>query len=75
MSALGYRECVAVLRGEMSQAEAIIRMKRATRKFVRKQANWFKNDDAQIRWFEAGDAELFVRTEKLIRNWLEKTVF
>jgi tRNA dimethylallyltransferase len=75
MSALGYRECVAVLRGEMSQAEAIIRMKRATRKFVRKQANWFKNDDAQIRWFEAGDAELFVQTEKLIRNWLEKTVF
>jgi tRNA dimethylallyltransferase len=29
-------------------------MRRLTRVFVRRQANWFKNDDPQIHWFEAG---------------------
>ncbi len=75
MSALGYRECVAVLNGEMSQDEAITQMKRITRVFVRRQANWFKDDDAGITWFEAGDAELFIQIEKKVRNWLGKTGF
>lgn len=69
MSALGYRECVAVLNGEMSQDEAITQMKRITRVFVRRQANWFKEADRRIHWFEAGDAALFIQVEKAIRNW------
>jgi tRNA dimethylallyltransferase len=56
MSAIGYREAGAVLRGEMSQEEAITQMRRLTRMFVRRQANWFKPDDPQIKWFEAGQA-------------------
>lgn len=56
MSAIGYREAGAVLRGEMSQDEAITQMRRLTRMFVRRQANWFKPDDPQIKWFEAGQA-------------------
>ena len=52
MSAIGYREAVAVLQGKMTQAEAIIEMKRITRVFVRRQANWFKPDDPRIHWFE-----------------------
>lgn len=69
MSALGYRECVAVLNGEMSQDEAIVQMKRITRVFVRRQANWFKEADRRIRWFEASDAVLFIQIEEEIRNW------
>ena len=72
MSALGYRECVAVLRGEISQDEAIMLMKRVTRVFVRRQANWFKNDDERIKWFNAGDAELFIQIEEEIREWVLK---
>ena len=72
MSALGYRECVAVLNGEMSQDEAILQMKRITRVFVRRQANWFKDADPNILWFEAGDADLFVQVEGAIRNWITK---
>lgn len=52
LSAIGYREAVAVVRGEMSLAEAQTQMKRITRVFVRRQANWFKTTDEQIRWFE-----------------------
>ncbi len=55
MSAIGYRECVAVLQGEMSLEEAKTQMKRLTRIFVRRQGNWFKHDDAEIKWFEMGD--------------------
>ncbi len=52
MSAIGYREAVAVVRGELSQADAKIAMRRITRVFVRRQTNWFKEDDPQIKWFE-----------------------
>ena len=54
LSAIGYRECVEVLEGRMSLEQAKIRMRRLTRVFVRRQANWFKGDDPQIRWFEMG---------------------
>jgi tRNA dimethylallyltransferase len=54
MSAIGYREMSAYIRGEMTLDEAIIQMKRLTHQFVRRQANWFKLNDPQIRWFQAG---------------------
>jgi tRNA dimethylallyltransferase len=53
MSAIGYRECAAVLRGEMSTEDAKIQMRRLTRNFVRRQANWFKREDVNIQWFDA----------------------
>lgn len=54
MSAIGYREAAAVVRGEMSVDEAKKQIKRLTRIFVRRQANWFKETDPNLRWFEAG---------------------
>jgi tRNA dimethylallyltransferase len=53
MSAIGYREAVAVVQGRMTLDEAKTQMKRITRVFVRRQSNWFKEDDEQIKWFEA----------------------
>lgn len=54
LSAIGYREMVAVLRNEMTLAEAVDQMKRLTRRFIRHQANWFKETDPFIHWFDAG---------------------
>jgi len=71
MSAIGYRECAAVLRGEMSLEEAKVRMRRLTRVFVRRQANWFKSEDAEIKWFEVGEGKM-VEMEKEIRVFLEE---
>jgi len=51
MSAIGYREISQYIQGEMSLDEAVMLMKRRTRQFVRRQANWFKESDARIRWF------------------------
>ena len=68
MSAIGYRECVAVLQGSMTLEEAKVQIRKMTRIFVRRQSNWFKEDDPQIRWFEMDDdtsvdAESYLRKE------------
>jgi tRNA dimethylallyltransferase len=42
MSAIGYRECVRVIQGEWTAEQAKAEIRRATRVFVRRQANWFK---------------------------------
>jgi len=52
-SAIGYREIIAYLHGEISQEEAVMLMKRQSRVFVRRQANWFKEIDPLIHWFDA----------------------
>jgi tRNA dimethylallyltransferase len=70
MSAIGYRECVRVLKGQLSVEQAKVEMRRATRIFVRRQANWFKEDDPDIHWFEAGDKNTIYLIESLIRRHL-----
>lgn len=42
MSALGYREMIAVVRGLATLDEAITRIKRETRRFIRAQDTWFR---------------------------------
>ena len=51
MSAIGYRECIRVINGELNEEQAKAEIRRATRIFVRRQANWFKEFDPNIRWF------------------------
>ncbi len=55
-SAIGYREMIRVVKGEIDLAEAALLMKRFTRQFVRRQANWFKPTDSNIRWFDLNQA-------------------
>jgi tRNA dimethylallyltransferase len=52
LSAIGYREITAYLHGEYDLEEAVRRIKKATRVFVRRQANWFKASDPDIHWFD-----------------------
>ena len=70
MTAIGYRECVAVIQGEMSLEQAKVQMRRLTRTFVRRQANWFKARDAEIHWFEAREGVLD-EIQREIRAFLE----
>jgi len=66
MSAIGYRECVEALEGRIRLEEAKQAIRRATRVFVRRQANWFKESDPKIRWFAVkdgvvGEIESYIR--------------
>ncbi|MBN1148890.1 MAG: tRNA (adenosine(37)-N6)-dimethylallyltransferase MiaA [Anaerolineales bacterium] len=69
LSAIGYREMVAYLSGAISLHEAVQLIQRATRTFVRRQANWFKADDPGIRWFRVEPDTVDV-LEVVIRAWL-----
>jgi tRNA dimethylallyltransferase len=69
MSAIGYRECVAVIEGKFKVEEAKQLIGRATRVFVRRQANWFKESDPTISWFRVEDG-VIDRIEAYIRHSL-----
>ena len=69
LSAIGYGEIVAYIQGKITLDEAIVLMKRRTRTFVRRQANWFKENDPDIHWFQM-TRDTLGEIEKLIENWL-----
>jgi tRNA dimethylallyltransferase len=55
MSAIGYRECIRVANDEWTVEQAKVEMRRVTRTFIRRQANWFKESDPKIKWFKVED--------------------
>lgn len=58
LSAIGYRQIIYSLDDVITLEEAVRQMKSKTRKFVRRQANWFSPDDPEIRWFRVSDDTL-----------------
>ncbi|MDQ7024760.1 MAG: tRNA (adenosine(37)-N6)-dimethylallyltransferase MiaA [Anaerolineae bacterium] len=50
MTALGYREIVSYIQGEISLDEAIILTKNSTHDFIRRQEIWFRGHDNGILW-------------------------
>lgn len=43
---LGYRQAVAHLQGRLTEAEALLSMQRATRRYARRQLTWFRREPA-----------------------------
>ena len=64
MSAIGYRECIRVVNGKLNEEQAKIEIRRATRVFVRRQANWFKESDPNIIWFRVQEGVV----DKIVKN-------
>lgn len=52
MSAIGYREVVQSIQGDITLEDAKVLMRKNTRQFIRRQANWFKPSDESIHWYE-----------------------
>lgn len=71
MTGVGYRQIGAYLRGECSLDQAVQDIKRATRRFVRQQANWFRADDPRIHWLR-GDEDAETQAAALIQAFLER---
>jgi tRNA dimethylallyltransferase len=69
LSAIGYRQVIAHLQGETTLEEVEIQMKRITRQFVRRQANWFKTDDPSIHWYQVRE-NVLAEIEKTILEFL-----
>ena len=71
LSAIGYRQIVAFLHGQISLVEAVLQIKRQTRVFVRRQANWFKETDPDITWFQVDDRTMAAMADR-IAQWRRK---
>jgi tRNA dimethylallyltransferase len=69
LSAIGYKQIVAYLEGRMTLDEATAEIRRASRRLVRHQANWFKEGDPENHVFLArpGVEEDIL---DLIRRWM-----
>lgn len=70
MSALGYRQIIRHLSGEISLDEAIAQTKRDTRRFVRQQYTWYRLDDVRISWFDVSAPAVSGRVEECVRQFL-----
>ena len=70
MSAIGYRECIEVLEGKLTLEDAKQAIRRMTRIFVRRQANWFKESDPNIHWYQVKDG-VVDEIEKNIRQLVD----
>jgi tRNA dimethylallyltransferase len=68
MSAIGYGEVSSYIHGMLTLDEVKMIMKRRTRNYVRRQANWFKASDPDIRWFQVSDHSV-IEIEQLIDRW------
>ena len=67
MSSLGYRQIGEYLRGETPLAEAVVKLKQATRHYARRQLTWFKRDK-RIIWLNGPDK---AAAEKLVKEFLK----
>ncbi len=70
MSAIGYREVALYLKGQMTLEEAKTLMRSNTRKFIRRQRNWFKPDDPNIHWYSMEQYPLESICVDLEKNFL-----
>ena len=50
--AIGYRQLVRQLRGELALESAVAEIVQATRRFAKRQITWFRKEP-QVRWFDA----------------------
>lgn len=55
LSAIGYKQIIAHLLEGVNLEEAVRQIQSKTRKYVRQQANWFKENDPEIHWFSASN--------------------
>jgi tRNA dimethylallyltransferase len=69
ISAIGYSQLISHLQGKITYEKAVEEIRRATRIFVRRQANWFKASDPNIKWFAAGDENIISQIENAIMQF------
>ena len=58
MTSLGYGQISSYLRGESTLPEAVALIRKATRRFIRSQYNWFRLRDPRITWFDLSESDV-----------------
>ena len=63
MQAIGYKELLAVLHGGMELAEAVAAIKRASRRYAKRQLSWFRADP-RVRWCECPEDDMMMAARR-----------
>jgi tRNA dimethylallyltransferase len=74
MSGLGYAQFRPYFEGEAALEDVVIEIKRATRRFIRHQYNWFRLKDPAIQWFDARTVQAG-EIEAVVRSRLSASLF
>ncbi len=56
LNTVGYKECIAYLMKEMTEQQAIDKMKQSTRNYAKRQMTWFRKTEG-VRWLSGTPAE------------------
>ncbi len=68
LRSIGYRQAVAVVRGEMSRDEAERSIVTETLRFAKRQRTWFRHQPPAVAWFARADEALAAAT-----RWVEES--
>ena len=71
LQAIGYKELIPYLRGDITRDEAVRLLIRNTKHYAKRQNTWFRGDSA-VNWFDTEDTELSAKVQKLIETWLQE---
>ena len=74
MQALGYKEIVQYLEGEISLEEALFILKRDSRHYAKRQLTWFRRDE-RIKWFHVDEYQERVILVKNIINYIAGKIY
>jgi len=66
MQAIGYKELVSALRGEISMDRAVELIKQGSRRYAKRQWTWFRHDE-RVKWF---DFSMFSTADELYAQLL-----
>jgi tRNA dimethylallyltransferase len=69
MQAIGYKEIAGHLRGEYSLEEAVVLIKRNTRRYAKRQYTWFRREEA-LRWVDVTGLRSAEEAYALVKNAL-----
>ncbi len=73
MQAIGYKEILLYLKGDISLEEAIRQIKRGTKRYAKRQLTWFRKEEG-IRWIDItgifGSKEIFNKVQDNLKGML-----
>ncbi|MBE6728685.1 MAG: tRNA (adenosine(37)-N6)-dimethylallyltransferase MiaA [Ruminococcaceae bacterium] len=68
--AIGHKELMPYLRGEISLEEAVETLKRETRRYAKRQLTWFRRD-TRINWIYADKEDVLKKTFSIIKEGMK----
>jgi tRNA dimethylallyltransferase len=73
MSGLGYAQFRPYFEGRATLEQVVAEIRRATRRFIRHQYNWFRLNDRAIRWFDVTETTP-EEIERAVVEWLGESL-